>query len=109
MKYGIFVALSSDILPIGPLVGLYAATTRKGMSGAVYVPSEAIMMPQAIVGYTRNGAYFTREEKVKGSIEPGKLADMIVLSQDLLTVDPSKIMDTQVELTILGGRIVFKR
>jgi len=109
MKHGIFVGLSSDILPIGPLVGLYAATTRKGMSGAVYGIEEAITMPQAIAGYTRNGAYFTREEKLKGSIEVGKLADMIVLSQDLLTIDPAKIMDTQVDMTILGGRIVYKK
>lgn len=109
MKHGVFVGLSSDILPIGPLVGLYAAVTRKGMSGEVYGFEEAIGMPQAIAGYTRNGAFFTREEKVKGSLEAGKLADMIVLSQDLLTVDPSKIMDTQVEMTIVGGRILYKR
>ncbi len=66
-------------------------------------------MSKAIAGYTRNGAYFTREEKIKGTIEAGKLADMIVMSQDLLTVDPTKIMDTQVELTILGGRVVYSR
>jgi predicted amidohydrolase YtcJ len=66
-------------------------------------------MEQAITAYTRNGAYFTREERLKGSLEPGKLADMIVLSRDLLTEDPSKIMDTQVEMTILGGRIVYSR
>jgi predicted amidohydrolase YtcJ len=109
MKHGIFVALSSDILPIGPLVGLYGAATRKGMSGTVYGIEEAIPMSKAIAGYTRNGAYFTREEKIKGTIEAGKLADMIVMSQDLLTVDPTKIMDTQVELTILGGRVVYSR
>ena len=109
LKYGIFVGLSSDILPIGPLVGLYAATTRKGMSGEVYGPEEAISMSQAITGYTRNGAYFTREEKQKGSLEAGKLADIIVLSQDLLTVDPTKIMQTQVDMTIVGGRILYKR
>lgn len=109
MNYGIFVGLSSDILPIGPLVGLYGAVTRKGMSGAVYGLEEAITMPQAIAGYTRNGAFFSREEKLKGSLEPGKLADMIVVSQDLLTVDPSKIMDSQVEMTIVGGRILYKK
>ncbi len=108
-KYGIFVSLSSDILPIGPLVGLYGAVTRKGMSGAVYGPAEAISMQEAIGAYTRNGAYFTREENIKGTIEPGKLADLIVLSNDLLTVDPSKILSTQVEMTILGGRVVYQR
>ena len=109
MKYGIFVGLSSDILPIGPLVGLYAATTRKGMSGEVYGMEEAIPMARAIAGYTRNGAYFTKEEKVKGSLEKGKLADMIVLSEDLLTVAPTKIMQTEVYMTIVGGKILYKR
>lgn len=109
MKYGIFVGLSSDILPIGPLVGLYAATTRKGMSGEVYGMEEAIPMARAIAGYTRNGAYFTKEEKVKGSLEEGKLADMIVLSEDLLTVAPTKIMQTEVYMTIVGGKILYKR
>lgn len=108
MKHGIFMSLSSDILPIGPLVGLYAAVTRKGMSGEVYGASERISMAEAIKGYTRNGAYFTREEKLKGTIEPGKLADLIVLSGDLLAMDPSKIMSTKVEMTILGGKIVYQ-
>ena len=66
-------------------------------------------MAQAIAGYTRNGAYFTREEKVKGSLEVGKLADMVVLSEDLLTVDSAKIMPTHVEMTIVGGRVLYVR
>ncbi len=108
IRQGIFVSLSSDILPIGPLVGLYAAVTRKGMSGEVYGADERISMLQAITAYTKNGAYFTREEKLKGTIEPGKLADMIVLSGDLLTMDPARILSTKVEMTILGGRIVYE-
>lgn len=109
MDHGVFVALSSDILPIGPMVGLYAAVTRKGVSGAVYAPEEALTMEEAIIGYTRNGAYVTFEEDIKGTIEPGMLADMVVLSDDLLTIDPERIMDVQVETTILGGRVVFER
>jgi len=109
MDHGVFVALSSDILPIGPMVGLYAAVTRKGQSGAVYAPEEALTMQEALTGYTRNGAYITFEEDLKGTLEPGKLADMIVLSDDLLTIDPERILDVQVEKTILGGRVVFER
>ena len=109
MDHGVFVALSSDILPIGPMVGLYAAVTRKGVSGAVYAPEEALTMEEAIIGYTRNGAYLTFEEDIKGTIEPGMLADLIVLSDDLLTIDPERIMDVEVETTILGGRVVFER
>jgi predicted amidohydrolase YtcJ len=109
MDHGVFVALSSDILPIGPMVGLYGAVTRKGQSGAVYAPEEALTMEEAIVGYTRNGAYITFEEDLKGTLEPGKLADMVVLSDDLLTIDPERILDVQVEKTILGGKVVFER
>lgn len=109
MDHGVFVALSSDILPIGPMVGLYAAVTRKGQSGAVYAPEEALSMQEALIGYTRNGAYITFEEDLKGTLEPGKLADMIVLSDDLLTIDPERILDVQVETTILGGKVVYER
>jgi predicted amidohydrolase YtcJ len=109
MDHGIFVALSSDILPIGPMVGIYAAVTRKGASGAVFAPEERLTMEEAIRGYTRNGAYITFEEDIKGTLEPGKLADMIVLSGDLLTIDPERILDVMVEKTIVGGRVVFER
>jgi len=109
MDHGVFVALSSDILPLGPLVGIYAAVTRKGASGAVYAADERLTMEEAIRGYTHNGAYITFEEDIKGTIEPGKLADMIVLSDDLLTIDPERILDVQVLTTIVGGRVVFQR
>ena len=109
MSHGVFVALGSDILPIGPMVGLYAAVTRKGMSGAVVGPGEALTMPEAIVAYTRLAAYLTFEEDIKGSLEVGMLADLVVLSQDLLTIDPDRTMDTAVEMTILGGTVVYQR
>ncbi len=109
MSHGVFVALGSDVLPIGPMVGLYAAVTRKGMSGAVVGPGEALTMPEAIVGYTRLAAHLTFEEDIKGSLEVGKVADMVVLSQDLLTIDPNMTMDTQVEVTVLDGNVVYER
>ena len=109
MDHGVFVALSSDILPIGPMVGIYAAVTRKGASGAVFAPEERLTMEEAIRGYTRNGAYITFEEGVKGTLEPGMLADMIVLSDDLLTIDSEQILDVLIETTIVGGRVVFER
>lgn len=109
MDHGVFVAISSDVLPIGPMVGLYAAVTRKGQSGAVYGPDEALSIEEAITGYTRSGAYITFEEDIKGTLEPGNLADMVVLSDDLLTIDPKRILDVEVEKTILGGRVVFER
>jgi predicted amidohydrolase YtcJ/general stress protein 26 len=109
MDHGVFVALGSDVLPIGPMTGLYAAVTRKGMSGAVYGPDEALTMEEAIRGYTANGAFLTFEEDIKGTLEPGKLADLVVLSDDLLSIDPDSILNVQVEMTILGGRVVFER
>ncbi|HAB30473.1 MAG TPA: hydrolase, partial [Gemmatimonadetes bacterium] len=109
MDHDVFVALSSDILPIGPMVGIYAAVTRKGESGTVYAPGERLTMEEAVRGYTRNGAYITFEEDIKGTLEAGKLADMIVLSDDLLTIDPERILDIVIEKTIVGGRVVFER
>lgn len=108
-KYGIFMAFGSDNLPIGPMVGLYAAVTRKGESGKVYGPGEAVSIREAITMYTRSGAFLTREEKTKGTLEVGKLADMIVLPEDLLTVAPEKILNMKVDMTIVGGKVLYER
>ncbi len=66
-------------------------------------------MPEAIVGYTRNAAYLTFSEDERGTLEPGKLADLIVLSGDLLTMDPEDILDTRVDLTVIDGVVVYER
>lgn len=109
MNHGVLVAISSDILPIGPMVGVYAAVTRKGLSGEVFAAEEALTVMEALKGYTLNGAYLSFEENLKGSIEPGKFADMIVLDQDILTIDPNRIMKTEIEQTWLGGKLVYSR
>jgi hypothetical protein len=109
MDHGIFMALSSDILPIDPLVGLYAAVTRKGMSGRTFGPEEAITIEEAIRGYTANGAWVTFDEDTKGTLEPRMLADLVVLSEDLLTIEPERIMDVEVDMTIVGGSVLFER
>ena len=109
MSHGIFMAMGSDGLPIGPMVGLYAAVARRGMTGLVYGAGERISMQEAIVGYTRNGAYLTVEEHIKGTLEPGKLADLIVLSDDLLTIEPERVMSVQVDVTIVDGQILYER
>ena len=109
MDHGVRVAISSDILPIGPMVGIYAAVTRKGMSGKVFGEEEALTVMEALRGYTLYGAWLSFEEGRKGSIEPGKLADMIVLDQDILTIDADHIMDINVEQTWLGGKLVYER
>lgn len=108
-KFGLFMAFGSDNLPVNPFVGLYAAITRKGPSGQVHGADEAVPREDAIRMYTANGAYLSWEEKTKGTIEPGKLADMIVLPFDPLTASPETILAGQVDMTFLGGKLVFQR
>lgn len=108
-KHGLFVALGSDNLPIGPMVGLYTAVTRKGRSGKVYGAEEAVSIQDALRMYTANGPHLTWEEKKKGTLEPGKLADLIVLDTDPLTSPPEALLQAKVDLTVIGGRIVYSR
>jgi predicted amidohydrolase YtcJ len=109
MAHGIVVALSSDILPIGPMVGLYAAVTRKGMSGKVYGPDEAISIGKALRAYTQTGAFINFDENIKGTLEPGKYADMIVLSDDILNIDAEQILEVEVLQTYMNGELVFAK
>jgi predicted amidohydrolase YtcJ len=109
LERGVSLAFSSDNLPIGPMVGLYAAVTRKGMSGTVYGKEEAVSIRDAIRRYTRAGAYLSWDEAKKGSLEPGKFADMIVLDRDPLSSDPAELLNTSVDLTIVGGKVVYDR
>ena len=109
MEHGVVVALSSDILPIGPMVGLYAAVTRKGMSGTVYGPDEAISIGQALRAYTQIGAFINFDDDIKGTLEPGKYADMIVLSEDILNINAEQILDVEVLQTYKSGELVFEK
>jgi hypothetical protein len=106
---GVHMAFSSDIIPIGPLVGIYAAVTRKGRSGTVYGESEAVSRAEAVRLYTYGGAYLSFEETTKGEISPGFLADLVVLSDNILSGPAERILETKVDLTVLGGRIVYER
>jgi len=108
-KHGIFMAFSADVLPIGPLVGIYAAVTRKGMSGKVWGPDERVSVQDAIRAYTVNSAYINFDENKKGTLEVGKLADIVVLGDDLLTIDPNRLKDARVDMTIVGGKVLYER
>ena len=88
---------------------LYGVVTRKGYSGDLIGPEQAIPVMDALRLYTINAAYASFEEKIKGSIEPGKLADMVVLDRDILTIPEEEIKDMRVETTIVGGEIVYQR
>ena len=98
-----------DVAPMVPLMGIYAAVTRRTLDGKHpegWVPEQKITVAEAVRAYTMGSAYASFEEKIKGSIEPGKLADLVVLSDDIFTIDPVKIADTKVALTIFDGRII---
>ncbi|MEJ1966072.1 MAG: amidohydrolase [Gammaproteobacteria bacterium] len=108
-KFGLFVAFGSDNLPIDPRVGLYAAVTRKGMSGKIVGAEEAVSIQDAIRMYTANPPYLTWEEKQKGTLQAGKLADLVVLDSDPLTLPPEKLLTMNVDITVVGGKIVYRR
>ena len=95
---------------LNPMLGLYAAVTRKTLSGQPeggWFPQEKITIEEAIQAYTLNTAYAAFEEDIKGSITVGKLADFVVVSDNLLTMDPDDIKDVTVMKTIVGGQIVY--
>jgi len=111
LKSGLKPAASSDcpVVPCNPLVGVYAAVTRRVESGQALSPKEAISPEEALMMYTLAGAYASFEERLKGSIEVGKLADMVVLSADPTVVSPEELKEIRVEKTIIGGEVVWER
>ena len=109
MDAGVVVKGGSDVGPFDPMLGIWTYVTRRNMAGEPMDPDEAITREEALRLYTINGAYGTFEEGIKGSIEAGKLADMVVLSEDLLTVPEDEIKDIQVLATYVGGKEVFRR
>jgi predicted amidohydrolase YtcJ len=111
MKRGIVAPLSSDapVIDPNPMNGIYFAVTRKTPTGKTIAPHEAVTVLQAIRAYTISGAYATFEENIKGSLEPGKLADLAILSDDILKVPPEKILGLKVDLTMVDGKVVYQR
>jgi predicted amidohydrolase YtcJ len=94
---------------INPFVNMYVMITRKDPQGIVYGAGEAISREEALRLYTTSAAHYTFEESIKGSVEPGKLADLTVLSGDVLTVPEEAVKDLRATMTIVGGRIVYQR
>jgi len=92
-----------------PITGIAGCVTRRSSSGDYLCREQAISVMDAIMAYTVNGAYLEGTENEKGSLEPGKLADMVVLDRDILTVDPLDIINTKVLMTIVGGEVVYER
>ncbi|WP_374967383.1 amidohydrolase [Lysinibacillus sp. RS5] len=108
---GIIAAAGSDspVTTYNPFMGIHAAVNRLTANGTSFGERQKIDVLEAIRLYTYNGAYASFEEDIKGSLEPGKLADMIVLDRSILKTLPQDLKDIQVELTILDGDILFER
>jgi predicted amidohydrolase YtcJ len=103
---------SASEYPINPMLGLYAAVTRQTVNGqpaAGWFPEQRISIEDAIRAYTYNTAYANFEEKIKGSIEVGKLADLAVLSKNLLQFAQKEFLTTEVIYTVVGGKIVYRK
>ncbi len=118
MKMGIVSCAHSDcpvcvpndpVWPANPLWGMWCAVNRKTRSGADIGPGEKLTPMEALRAYTINGAYASFEDNIKGSIEPGKLADLVVLSHNPLEIDSREIRNIAVEKTIIGGEIVYEK
>ena len=110
LDYGIPVAPASDFTPgpFEPMMAIQSMVTRKDMQGRVWGPSQRISVTEAMQVCTMNGAYASFEENIKGSLTPGKLADIVVLEEDPHDVDPDQIINIKVLRTILGGRSTFE-
>jgi predicted amidohydrolase YtcJ len=94
--------------PFEPLLGIQSCVTRTDSNGKLWGPNQKITVEEALKIYTANGAYASFEEDTKGTIEIGKLADLVVLSTDPTAVDPMGIKDIPVERTIVGGKTVYE-
>ena len=107
---GIPAAAGSDFDPgpFSPLMGIQGMVTRTGWNGEVWGANQRITVDEALRVNTINGAYATREEASKGSITPGKLADFVILAEDLHTVEPEKIKDIRVVRTVVGGLTAYR-
>jgi predicted amidohydrolase YtcJ len=111
LKNNIPMAFSSDrpVVSGAPLLGIHSAVNQKTRTGQEYAPQEKITPEEALRCYTLNGASAMFEDRVKGSIEVGKLADLVVLAEDPTAVNPEKIKDISVEATMVGGDLGFQK
>jgi predicted amidohydrolase YtcJ len=114
LKSGAVIVNGTDapVEPLNPIPSFYASVTRKTLKGEPeggYEPEEKMTREQALRSYTLDAAFGAFEEKIKGSIEAGKLADFTVFSADIMTAPESELLKTEVAMTIVGGKVVYKK
>jgi predicted amidohydrolase YtcJ len=112
LDHGVTLAFGTDwpVAPLDPMLGVYAAVTRATLDGknpGGWIPEEKITLPEAIEAYTMGAAFAEFQEREKGSISPGKLADMGILSDNIFELKPEAIRNVKVKTTIVGGRVVY--
>lgn len=111
---GVMLCFGSDwtVAPLDPVAGLYAAVTRRtpdGKNPQGWVPEQKLSLEEALRSYTIRNAYAAFEEREKGSIAPGKFADLVVLSEDPFAVDPAGLRSVAIDLTMVDGEVIFER
>ena len=111
IQSGAIVANGTDVPVerIDPMASFHATVTRKTKDGAVFYGDQKMTRAQALKSYTWNGAYAAKEESLKGSLAPGKLADITVLSKDIMTIAEDEIPSTTVVYTIVGGKVAYSK
>jgi hypothetical protein len=114
MDAGVRLCFGSDwtVAPLNPLLGIYAAVTRNTLDGKNpdgWIPEQRISIEDAIKCYTINNAYGSFQEDILGSIEPGKIADFVILDRDILSISADKIKDANVDMTIFDGEIIYQK
>ena len=112
LDHGVTLAFGTDwpVAPLDPIPGVYAAVTRATLDGknpGGWIPEEKITLPEAIEAYTMGAAFAEFQEREKGSITPGKLADMVILSDNLFDLKPEAIRNVKVQTTIVGGKVAY--
>ncbi|HEX7136677.1 MAG TPA: amidohydrolase [Vicinamibacterales bacterium] len=111
---GVRLAFGTDwaVAPLNPLLGLYAATTRATLDGRNpngWVPEQKISIEQAVTAYTAGSAFAEFQDHEKGTLARGKLADLVILSEDIFSIPPARLKDVHVLATIAGGKVVHQR
>jgi predicted amidohydrolase YtcJ len=111
MKSGAVVGNGTDtpVEDVDPIAGFYASVSRKLKDGSVFFPDQRMSRMEALRSYTMNNAYAAFEDQIKGSLKTGKLADVTVLSKDILTIPEGEIPSAKVDYTIIGGKVMYQR
>lgn len=99
------------VAPLNPMLSIYAAVTRRTLEGKNskgWVPEQKITVTEAVHAYTVGSAYAEFQENLKGTISPGKLADLVIISRNIFNIDPKEIESASVVMTIFNGRVVYE-